>query len=86
MGSGQKFGDKGWLIFLPLRLGQVKSALSKIFWIKKIFSKNAHISDIILFGQKNLLELIQKVTGSRPGLPLIYCWLEGCSVWVTAHL
>jgi len=50
------------------------------------FLKNLIFSIFILPGQKILLGLGQKISGTELGLPLMNCGSEECLSWAISHL
>jgi len=81
-GSGSKFFDPGWVNFLWLGLGWVRSGQPSMIWVWvwKIPPKN------IKFFKKNLFWFGQKVPGWKAGRPLIFCGSKVSSGRVKAHL
>jgi len=85
MGSGQKFLTPGQVKFLLLWSGRV-SHLWFGFGFGKFPLKIQKNSIFALWVKKNLVGSGQKVPGSKPGWPLIYCGSKVCSGQVRAHL
>jgi len=85
-GSGSKIFDLGWAKFLLLK-SVPDSHLWFGFEIEKILFKIPNFSIFFpALGQKNLIWSGQKVHGSKPAQPLIYCESKVCSGEVRSHL